>query len=204
MWENLLSKMGMFTRKDRDILLNDIQGTIKDLTKTIQEKHNQQNKGITYLDEHVSKNMNQICDIFCSVEKKLDQNAVELEHIRGQVEQSSSMLNVASREIYEVVRATQKQQAEIHDSICNITRTLDIQMKIVTDINQTAIRNGGISEKQFYFIMQQQDVFLKQVKSVENQLEQIPKQKDIQNMEELLRLLILNRFADDAEKKIKS
>ena len=72
MGERLLSKFGIFTKSDKDDLLQDIQKLIEELKETVKEKHSQQNKAVVYLDDHLSRSMNQIYAKFSSLQNEMN------------------------------------------------------------------------------------------------------------------------------------
>lgn len=246
MGERLLSKFGIFTKSDKDDLLQDIQKLIEELKETVKEKHSQQNKAVVYLDDHLSRSMNQIyakfsslqnemnkndiamqdiyrqidegnsClgesvsdglnqthEMFSAIKVRMDKNDIEMQKVHQQIEDGVCILKTESKEIHNITKAIQRQQGEFNEAINKIMLAIHTQLHEVIDDNQKIISNINHSNQEISTIIEKQTDLMQKMDNIQVLLKQSVSKNDFRNVEELLKMLVLNQFVDDVENEIK-
>lgn len=88
MWRELLSKIGILTKRDKEELLLDMQEVFKEIEVDIQKKQDEQNKEVTKLEKIISNGFAQMSNRFSSTENRLDKSDAAIDSVNKQIEKA--------------------------------------------------------------------------------------------------------------------
>lgn len=160
-------------------------------------------QGVLCLQNRTIDDFEQTKNMFSLMKGILERNIIETKTVCNQVEKGISILSNEMKDVHKVMDAIKKYQKEMNDSIVMLMESITAQTKVVDEVNRRLISEGGQADNQFISIKEKQKELAEYILNIQTQLKQIALHKDMENMEELLKILILNSFIDDVDDRVK-